>query len=150
MLHRDAGVASKRGCAPEGVDATPAFRRELLLEERAGDSVLLLDGGSGPGFEFFQVLAPDHAIGVEVVLRVAISIGEANEPLDLKAMWLEIFEGLTDQQVFDVEQIAASSWSEGRESDREYTARLAAMVRGDMSEEEYFRLEGFTALSLDQ
>lgn len=120
------------------------------MEERAGDSILLLDGGAGAGLQLFQVLAPDHAIGVEIVLRVAISIGEANEPLDLKAMWLEIFEGLTDQQVFDVEQIAASSWSEGRESDREYTARLAAMVRGDMSEEEYFRLEGFTAPSLDQ
>lgn len=62
--------------------------------------------------------------------------------LDLEAKWPEIFEEMTPRQVRTVLQIVASSWHEGREPDREHTARLAARVRGDMSKAEYRRIEG--------
>lgn len=62
--------------------------------------------------------------------------------LDLEAKWPEIFEEMTPRQVRAVVQTVASSWHEGREPEREHTARLAARVRGDMSKAEYRRLEG--------
>ncbi|WGP08076.1 hypothetical protein QFE97_19115 (plasmid) [Bacillus subtilis] len=62
--------------------------------------------------------------------------------LDLETKWPEIFEEMTPRQVRTVVQIVASSWHEGREPEREHTARLAARVRGDMSKGEYRRLEG--------
>lgn len=62
--------------------------------------------------------------------------------LDLEATWPEIFEGMTPRQVQTVLQIVASSWHEGREPEREHTARLAARVRGDLPKAEYRRLEG--------
>ena len=62
--------------------------------------------------------------------------------LDLEAKWPEIFEGMTPRQVRTVVQTVASSWHEGREPEREHTARLAARVRGDLSKAEYRRLEG--------
>lgn len=62
--------------------------------------------------------------------------------LDLEVKWPEIFEGMTESQVSDVVETVASSWHEGREPEREHTARLAALVRGDLSRAEYRRLEG--------
>ncbi len=64
------------------------------------------------------------------------------KPLDLEAKWPEIFEGMTPRQVRAVVQTVASSWHEGRQPEREHTARLAARVRGDLSKAEYRRLEG--------
>lgn len=61
--------------------------------------------------------------------------------LDLEAKWPEIFEDMMPRQVRAVVQTVASSWHEGREPEREHTARLAARVRGDMSKAEYRRLE---------
>ncbi|WP_258234376.1 hypothetical protein [Brevibacterium oceani] len=49
---------------------------------------------------------------------------------------------MTASQVSDVVETVASSWHEGREPEREHTARLAALVRGDLSRAEYRRLEG--------
>lgn len=64
------------------------------------------------------------------------------KPLDLEARWPEIFDGMTPRQVHTVVQIVASSWHEGREPDRDHTARLAARVRGELSKAEYRHLEG--------
>ncbi|WP_407647386.1 antitoxin VbhA family protein [Brevibacterium atlanticum] len=62
--------------------------------------------------------------------------------MNLEARWPEIFEGMTSRQIHTVSEIVASSWHEGREPEREHTARLAARVRGDLSKAEYRRLEG--------
>ncbi|WP_367618865.1 hypothetical protein [Brevibacterium sp.] len=60
-----------------------------------------------------------------------------SRPLDLQAKWPELFEGMTAQQIWDVEQVVASSWHEGREPEREHTSLLAARVRGEISKDEY-------------
>jgi hypothetical protein len=73
---------------------------------------------------------------------MAATTRASTKPLDLAAEWPEIFERMTPRQVRTVVQIVASSWHEGREPDREHTARLAARVRGDLSKAEYRRLEG--------
>jgi hypothetical protein len=73
---------------------------------------------------------------------MAATTRASTKPLDLEAEWPEIFERMTPRQMRTVVQIVASSWHEGREPDREHTARLAARVRGDLSKAEYRRLEG--------
>lgn len=59
---------------------------------------------------------------------MAGNIHAPSKPLDLQAKWPELFEGMTVQQVCDVEQTVAASWHEGREPDREHTALLIARV----------------------
>lgn len=65
-----------------------------------------------------------------------------SKPLDLQAKWPELFEGMTVQQIWDVEQTVAASWHEGREPEREHTSLLVARVRGEISKDEYRRLSG--------
>ena len=59
------------------------------------------------------------------------------ERFDIESRWPDVFEGLDDQQRWNVVEALAANWHEGWIPNREDVARLTAKVRGDIARYEY-------------